>query len=126
MDINPVFCRGAYGGLQMVRDHAAAETALLRYYNGSSRKKTGKAELSPLGEALAMVKAGFNVESNPFLQVHRLGALHRSCLLSGVSYRKMHIIRVRGGWGMETIFTDIDLHVLATRYLTAAFSYISF
>lgn len=60
----------------MVRDHSAAETALLRYYNSSPTKKTGKAELGPLGEALAMVKAGFNVESNPFLQVHPFGVLH--------------------------------------------------
>lgn len=60
----------------MVRDHAAAESALLRYYNSSSTKKTGKAELGPLGEVLAMVKAGFDVKSNPFLQVHPLGVLY--------------------------------------------------
>ena len=53
----------------MVRDRAVAEAALVRYYNSASRKKAGKAEFGPLAEALAMVKAGFDVQSNPFLQV---------------------------------------------------------
>ncbi|CAN0335609.1 unnamed protein product, partial [Ascophyllum nodosum] len=53
---------------KMVRDRAVAEAALVRYYNSASRKKAGKAEFGPLAEALAMVKAGFDVQSNPFLQ----------------------------------------------------------
>ena len=52
-----------------MRSPKAAEVALVRYYNRDSAQKTDKKEFGPLWEALSMAKAGFNVQTNPFLQV---------------------------------------------------------
>lgn len=54
---------------KMVYDRVEAEKALLRYYNTTSGGKTGKKQVGPLWEALAMVRAGFGVAAEPFLQV---------------------------------------------------------
>lgn len=53
----------------MVYDRFEAEKALVRYYNTTSAKKTGRKQVGPLWEALAMVRAGFGVTAEPFLQV---------------------------------------------------------
>ena len=55
----------------MTRSNVAAEVALVRYYNGVSGPEAGEKEFGPLWEALSMVKAGFDVQTNPFLQVLR-------------------------------------------------------
>lgn len=55
--------------VQMVRDQRAAEEALVRYYNSASARSKGKKQYGPLWEALAMVKAGFDVTTTPYLQV---------------------------------------------------------
>ncbi|CAM9552191.1 unnamed protein product, partial [Sphacelaria rigidula] len=53
---------------EMVRDQRAAEEALVRYYNSASARSKGKKQYGPLWEALAMVKAGFDVTTTPYLQ----------------------------------------------------------
>ena len=53
----------------MIRNAEAAEAALLRYYNGASVRKGAIEQFGPLWEALSMVKAGFDVQTNPFLHV---------------------------------------------------------
>ncbi len=53
----------------MLVDPAEAESALMRYYNTTSAKKTGKKQVGPLWEPLAMVRARFSVINEPFLQV---------------------------------------------------------
>lgn len=60
----------------MVYDRVAAEKALLRYYNTTSGKKTGRKQVGPLWEALVMVRAGFGVTTEPFLKVR----FNTSCL----------------------------------------------
>ena len=54
---------------QMVYDRFEAEKALVRYYNTPVGRKAGKKQRGPLWEALAMVKTGFGVNVEPFLQV---------------------------------------------------------
>lgn len=54
----------------MLSDPAEAEMALVRYYNTTSGGKTGRKEVGPLWEALAMVRAGINIRTEPFLQVN--------------------------------------------------------
>lgn len=53
----------------MVHDPLEAEKALVRYYNTPVGRKAGRKQVGPLWEALAMVKAGFGVTAEPFLQV---------------------------------------------------------
>ncbi|CBN78124.1 RNA-dependent RNA polymerase 1 [Ectocarpus siliculosus] len=52
----------------MLSDPAEAEMALVRYYNITSGGKTGRKQVGPLWEALAMVRAGINIRTEPFLQ----------------------------------------------------------
>ncbi|CAN0359281.1 unnamed protein product [Ectocarpus sp. 12 AP-2014] len=52
----------------MLSDPAEAEMALVRYYNTTSGGKTGRKQVGPLWEALAMVRAGINIRTEPFLQ----------------------------------------------------------
>lgn len=61
----------------MVVDPVAAERALMRYYNTTSAKQTGKKQVGPLWEPLAMVRARFSVIDEPFLQVK----LNAACAL---------------------------------------------
>lgn len=57
---------------KMLSDPAEAEMALVRYYNTTSGGKTGRKQVGPLWEALAMVRAGINIRTEPFLQVKYL------------------------------------------------------
>ncbi|CAM9965408.1 unnamed protein product, partial [Ectocarpus fasciculatus] len=52
----------------MLSDPAEAEMALVRYYNTTSGGKTGRKQVGPLWEALAMVRAGISIRTEPFLQ----------------------------------------------------------
>lgn len=67
----------------MVYDPDEAMNALVRYYNTISGKKTGRKQVGPLWEALAMVKAGFGVTAEPFLQVKSNEACAFSVRLAG-------------------------------------------
>lgn len=53
----------------MVDSSFEAERSLVRYYNTTARTRKAKKQHGPLWEALAMVKAGFDVRIEPFLQV---------------------------------------------------------
>eukprot|EP00752_Nemacystus_decipiens_P006552 g5899.t2 len=52
---------------KMVCHRVEAEKALLRYNTASGERK-GRKQVGPLWEALAMVRAGFDVAAEPFLQ----------------------------------------------------------
>lgn len=56
----------------MVYDRKAAETALVRYNNNPPYAKSGGlSRVGPLTEALAMLRAGFDIMTTPFLQVRQ-------------------------------------------------------